>query len=69
MSSDPLSRYMFRDDSPSDLSRPFFVRNQTAEVTMKSYGGFAIHDSGNPNNGFDYVTLVILHGFAWHSGS
>ncbi|KAL5496029.1 hypothetical protein ACEPAH_3122 [Sanghuangporus vaninii] len=35
---------------------------------LKKYGHFAIRDSGVPNESHDYVTLVLLHGFAWHSG-
>ncbi|KAL5522412.1 hypothetical protein ACEPAG_8428 [Sanghuangporus baumii] len=34
----------------------------------KKHGHFAIRDSGVPNESHDYVTLVLLHGFAWHSG-
>ena len=37
-------------------------------VSPIKLGLFAAYDSGVPNNKDDYFTLVILHGFAWHSG-
>lgn len=27
-----------------------------------------LEDSGSPAGSTDYTTLVILHGFTWHSG-
>lgn len=36
-------------------------------MTEKTIGHFAIRDSGAPA-GKTYTTLVLLHGFAWHSG-
>ncbi|KAF9484545.1 alpha/beta-hydrolase [Pholiota conissans] len=35
---------------------------------MLSHGVFAIRDSGIPANTQDYTTLILIHGFAWHSG-
>ncbi|EJC99741.1 uncharacterized protein FOMMEDRAFT_160186 [Fomitiporia mediterranea MF3/22] len=37
-------------------------------LAMKKYGLLAAHDSGIPNGSQDYITLVLIHGFAWHSG-
>ncbi|KAI0370680.1 hypothetical protein BV20DRAFT_943422 [Pilatotrama ljubarskyi] len=33
-----------------------------------SSGLHILHDSGVPNGSTDYTTLVMLHGYAWHSG-
>ncbi|KAI0744998.1 hypothetical protein C8Q76DRAFT_605350 [Earliella scabrosa] len=30
-------------------------------------GLFVVHDSGVPQGSVDYTTLVLLHGYAWHS--
>ncbi|EJC98281.1 uncharacterized protein FOMMEDRAFT_162047 [Fomitiporia mediterranea MF3/22] len=37
-------------------------------LAMKRYGLLAAHDSGIPNGSRDYTTLILTHGFAWHSG-
>ncbi|KAF7790431.1 hypothetical protein EIP86_001386 [Pleurotus ostreatoroseus] len=36
-------------------------------TSMKSIGHFAFRDTGAPAEK-EYTTLVLLHGFAWHSG-
>ncbi|TCD60452.1 hypothetical protein EIP91_010046 [Steccherinum ochraceum] len=38
------------------------------ELPVKNYGKFAIHDTGAPAGKDDYITLVLVHGYAWHSG-
>lgn len=38
------------------------------ELSLKKRGLFAVHDTGAPTDGDDYLTLVMLHGFAFHSG-
>ncbi|KAL5523351.1 hypothetical protein ACEPAF_1618 [Sanghuangporus sanghuang] len=44
------------------------LRSYLVTDSITKYGHFAIRDSGVPNESHDYVTLVLLHGFAWHSG-
>lgn len=39
------------------------------ELPVVSYGLFAIHDTGAPPGKVEYPTLVMLHGFTWHSGA
>ncbi|KAI0668266.1 hypothetical protein C8Q78DRAFT_980478 [Trametes maxima] len=37
-------------------------------MSTSASGLHVLHDSGVPNGSSDYTTLVILHGYAWHSG-
>ncbi|KAI0821753.1 hypothetical protein BC628DRAFT_1412722 [Trametes gibbosa] len=36
---------------------------------MSSRGMHIVQDSGAPPHSIDYTTLVILHGYTWHSGT
>ncbi|THH32193.1 hypothetical protein EUX98_g1988 [Antrodiella citrinella] len=37
-------------------------------LELVKYGLFAIHDTGAPPDKDDYPTLILLHGYAWHTG-
>ncbi|KAH8078737.1 alpha/beta-hydrolase [Cristinia sonorae] len=37
-------------------------------LPLVKYGAFAIHDTGAPTGKDTYQTLVMIHGFSWHSG-
>jgi hypothetical protein len=39
-----------------------------SQLNMKRYGLLGVHDTGAPGENKDYITLVIIHGFSWHSG-
>ncbi|KAH8105126.1 alpha/beta-hydrolase [Cristinia sonorae] len=39
------------------------------ELTLKQRGLYAVHDTGAPSESDDYLTLVMLHGLAWHAGT
>ncbi|KAH8078735.1 hypothetical protein BXZ70DRAFT_961456 [Cristinia sonorae] len=39
------------------------------DLNVVKYGLLAVHDTGTPNGGGEYYpTLIMLHGYAWHSG-
>ncbi|TCD60458.1 hypothetical protein EIP91_010052 [Steccherinum ochraceum] len=37
-------------------------------LPLSRYGKFAVHDTGVPTGDGEYITLLLLHGFVWHSG-
>jgi len=39
-----------------------------SQLKMKRFGLLGVHDTGAPGENKDYLTLVIIHGFSWHSG-
>ena len=55
------------DRQPSLSSVSHSLHLQLAIMLTQS-GLYILADTGTPEWSTDYTTLVLLHGFAWHSG-
>ena len=56
----------FSSHRPDSVANPAHLRQTIAMASPT--GLFAAHDSGAPADSTDYTTVVLVHGYGWHSG-